>query len=161
MSYVLTVIHPPVAPAVYGKAEVSEARSLVQYAADLAGQMLIDGGVRTLPARFFANHLANEPFGMPYVHDDTGLAFRIDPADNAPHPCPCCSRAVFPGDHADAHMDDAYCTGCFTWNRGDVQCLPANTAHTEYPEGTISPERWEKLLDRVDAQLADDDLKEP
>ena len=130
MSYVLSIVHPPENGATFGKAEVTEVVTHVQYAADLAGQMLIDGGENTLPARFFANHLANEVHSMPYAYPGTGLTFRIDPADNAPHPCPCCGRLVLPDAHGQARHEDAYCLGCYTWARGDEGCLPRNTAHS-------------------------------
>lgn len=129
MSYVLSVIHPPVDGAAFGVSSVLEGVSMRQYAADGAGAALIELGVRTLEAREFANMLARELLGTECMHGGTGLTFRIDDASSPPNVCPCCSRLVKPGDHADAGMEDAYCLGCFTWNRGDVQCLPANTAH--------------------------------
>jgi hypothetical protein len=165
VSYVLSVIHPPEAPAAYGKAEVFEpvAVRIMGY-----GRVLrIAASYGLLPTHeasdMLTEVLSSMRPGEEWVHDPTGLTFRIDPADNAPHPCPCgedednpCGRLVLPTDHAYADQDDAYCGGCFTWNRGAVACLPANTAHTEEPT-TISDERWEKLLDRVEDQLDADE----
>ncbi len=63
------------------------------------------------------------------MHTQSGLIFRTDPAESAPHPCPCCLRLVLPTDHEQASLEDAYCLGCFTWDRNTAQCLPANSAH--------------------------------
>jgi len=83
MSYVLSVIHPPIAPAAFGKADVSEEVIEVQHAADIAGDSLIGKGVPTLAARSFANDLAQAGPGVPRTHEPTGLTFRIDPANTA------------------------------------------------------------------------------
>lgn len=137
MSYVLTIVHPPVAPAAFGKSLVSAARPSQLFAAELAvHQLTLEGVDRGEASRFAASiWSASEEIGKEVRHEPTGLTFRIDPADNAPHSCPCdgCGRLVLPTDHRDAGMEDAYCLGCFTWNRDDIQCLPANTAHTEEP----------------------------
>lgn len=82
-------------------------------------------------ARQFALSLAREPLGTELTHTPSGVTFRIDDADTPPNVCPCCSALVRPGDHAEAGMEDAYCLGCFTWQRDVPQCLPANTAHPE------------------------------
>jgi len=133
VSYVLSVIMPPVAPAAFGQAIVTEPVIGEQYAADAAGDVLIDMGVRTLEARTFGIYLAGADVGTNVTHRPSALVFRIDPADQAPHPCPCCGRLVLPEDHADAHLDDAYCLGCFTWDRNVPACQPGLTAHTEEP----------------------------
>lgn len=133
MSYVLSVIHPPVAPAAFGQATITEEVISADHAADVAGDVLIRMEVPTMAARRFGTELAQLGTGTAKQHPGTGVSFRIDPADEAPHPCPCCGRLVLPTDHADAAMEDAYCTGCFTWERNVPQCLPANTAHTEEP----------------------------
>lgn len=133
MSYVLSVIHPPVAPAAYGKAVVLEPaptkealQSRVEYV--LVSEAAMDKGIAMA-------HGLTVLSGDPGWETTTGSGFilRYDDADSAPHPCPCCGRLVLPTDHADAGMEDAYCLGCFTWSRDNIQCLPANTAHTEEP----------------------------
>jgi hypothetical protein len=77
----------------------------------------------------YAGQIREKDLGKEVVEASTGLRFRIDPADNAPHPCPCCARLVLPTDHAHAHADDAYCLGCYTWEGSMPDCAPANTAH--------------------------------
>lgn len=135
MSCVLSIIHPPVAPAKYGKATVSVPAPSHAFVVEWAVAPLVKAGVPYSEATLFAAEIwrgAEHPESVT-VHEPTGIAFQIHDAVNAPHPCPCCGRLVEVGDHADAHMEDAYCTGCFTWNRDDNQCLPTNTAHTEEP----------------------------
>ena len=141
MSYVLSVIHPPVAPAAFGKAVTPEQDPFSSLGS--AVKLLVwlfsteAPGTTTLgDAKAIGRELLDAP-GREYRHAESGLTFRIDPADNAPHACPCnkgddnpCGRLVLPTDHADAHMEDAYCLGCFTWSRDVAACLPANTAHT-------------------------------
>jgi hypothetical protein len=73
--------------------------------------------------------VARKDTGTEWCHAVTGIIFRVDHADRAPNACPCCGRLVLPGDHALAGSDDAYCTGCYTWERGSDPCLPENTAH--------------------------------
>lgn len=134
MSYVLSVIHPPVAPAAYGKAEVFAKPLPLQSAASNATLFLLNQrGTSNSECVEFGKLLLRADTGAGAAHRPSGFIFRIDPADNAPHPCPCCGRLVLPTDHADAGMEDAYCLGCFTWSRDKIQCLPANTAHTEEP----------------------------
>lgn len=135
MSYVLSVIHPPVAPAAHGKAVIMQEEVIeIQHAGDAAGDVLIRMDVPVMVARMFGNHLARIGTGVTETHQLSGFAFRVDPADNAPHPCPCCERLVLPEDHAYAGHDDALCTGCFSWGPPQIpQCHPANTAHTEEP----------------------------
>lgn len=132
MSYVLSVIRPPVEPAAFGQADVSDPVALVQHAADIAGDSLIGEGVGTLEARDFGNALAHELVGTERTHTGTGVTFRIDPADNPPNVCPCCGRLSRPGEHAFAGLEDALCLGCYTYS-GVTQCLPTNSAHTEEP----------------------------
>lgn len=142
MSYVLTVIRPALKPAAYGRAEVSVPQPSHALAVEFAVRPLMDAGLPYPEATGFASQiwLGSEHPGAVVTHEATGLSFRIDPADNAPHPCPCgsdeddpCARLVLPNDHAFAFAPDAYCRGCFTWNRGDVPCLPANSGHTKEP----------------------------
>lgn len=135
--YVLTVIHPPTGGAAYGKAvtldPVSTRTALMRRVEYV---LTTEAGADKSDALSFALTVNSVDPGWETTHG-SGLAFRFDPADNAPHPCPCggedgedsCGRLVLPTDHAYAYIEDAYCTGCFTWKRGDVQCLPANTAH--------------------------------
>jgi hypothetical protein len=132
MSYVLSVIHPPVAPATFGRAVVSVPVLSHALAAEFAVKPLMDAGLTYDEATHFASTvwLDSEHPGAVLTHEATGLSFRIDPTDNAPHPCPCCGRLVVPSDHAYAHDPDAYCLGCYTWDRNTEGCLPANTAHT-------------------------------
>jgi hypothetical protein len=133
VSYVLSVIQPPVAPAAFGQATVSEPVIGEQHAADAAGDVLIDMGVRTLEARSFSIALAHELTGTLRTHTGTAVSFRIDSASTPPNVCPCCGRLVAPEDAMFAGEDDTLCDGCYTWHRTTPQCLPANTAHTEEP----------------------------
>lgn len=133
MSYVLTVIHPPADGAAFGKAEQLEpVRYHARAAKTQAVHALFTHGVSKDNAKAFGYSLWMTDEGTPLRHGGTGLTFRIDPANNAPHPCPCdgCGRLVLPTDHAQAHHEDAYCLGCFAWSHSDVGCLPANTAHS-------------------------------
>lgn len=142
MGYVLSVIHPPVAPAAFGKAVVSPGMPSHAFAVEYAVQPLMGAGLSYDEATRFAGEvwLGAETTGQVIRHEPTGIEFRIDPADQAPHPCPCgedddnpCRRLVLPTDHAYAHDEDAYCLGCYTWSRDVKQCLPVNTGHTEAP----------------------------
>lgn len=133
MSYVLSVIHPPVAPAAFGKATLTEAVSEVQHAGDVAGDILIRMDVPVMAARQFGNDLARLGTAVIKTHEPSGFGFRIDPADTPPNACPCCGRLVAPEDAMFAGEDDTLCDGCYTWARTTPQCLPANTAHTEEP----------------------------
>jgi hypothetical protein len=133
VNYVLSIVRPAVAPAAFGKSEVMEPVILIQFAADMAGDFLIRNGEPTIAARTFANSLAHSATGTQVQHKPTGLTFRIDPEDRTPNVCPCCGRLVKWGDHAFAGSDDAYCLGCYTWDRNADPCLPENTAHTEEP----------------------------
>jgi hypothetical protein len=133
MNFVLSIVRSPEEGAGFGKSLVYEAVNSEQAAADKGADLLILKGVRTLEARSFATALAHELLGTERVHAGTGLIFRIDPEDQAPNVCPCCGRLVKWGDHAFAGSDDAYCLGCYTWDRNAGPCLPENTAHTEEP----------------------------
>lgn len=141
MKYVLSTVHPPEAPAAYGKAVVLDPvgtkealQSRIEYV------LTTEAGADKSEAMSFGLTVITADPGWEFTHS-SGMVFRFDPADNAPHPCPCgvddggtnvCGRLVLPSDHAYAHDESSYCTGCFTWNSGP-QCLPANTAHTEEP----------------------------
>ena len=127
MSYVL----PPANGATFGKAEVCEMVSEKQQAADVAGNLLILRDVPTLAARRFCNdNLAHADTGTDVKHAATGITFRIDHVDRAPNACPCCGRLVKWPDNPFAGSDDAYCDGCYTWDRNTPQCLPENSCHT-------------------------------
>lgn len=133
MSYVLSVIRPPVAPAAFGEATVTEEVIEVQHAGDVAGDILIRMDVPVMAARRFGNDLAQLGTAVVKVHEASGWGFRIDPADTPPNSCPCCGRLVAPEDAMFAGEDDTLCDGCYTWHRTTPQCLPTNTAHTEEP----------------------------
>lgn len=134
--YVLTVIHPPEGGAAYGKAEVRAPITNVVDTSHAAFRVMVGRarpGMAWGQADQYRAILVSAAIrdGHGEVTVPSGFTFRIDPADNPPHPCPCdgCGRLVLPTDHAYADAEDAYCLGCFTWNRGDVQCLPESTAH--------------------------------
>jgi hypothetical protein len=137
MNYVLSVIHPPVPPAAYGRAvtPAQDPFTSLGSAVKLVVWVLSTErpGTATLgDAKVIGRELMDAP-GREFRHAESGLTFRIDPADDAPHPCPCCERLVLPGDHALAHHEDALCEGCYTWARGVTACQPGRTAHTEEP----------------------------
>lgn len=131
MDYVLTVIHPPVNGAAFGKAVTLDPVRYHATAAKRQARYVLEteGGTTREESGEFGVKLVRAENGRLITHEWSGLAFRIDRADNAPHPCPCCGRLVEPGDHAYAHDEDAYCLGCFTWSRNVEACLPENTAH--------------------------------
>lgn len=142
MTYILSAVWTPRGKAKYGKALVppqdpfktaGSATQLLfwifsQYASNTATQG---------EAKEIGRGLIDAP-GREIRHVPSGLTFRIDPVDAAPHPCPCdddtgnpCERLVLPDDHANADAEDALCLGCFTWRRGMVACLPENSAHAK------------------------------
>ena len=130
--YVLSITHPPENGAAFGKAVVSRAMASHAFAVEYAVQPLMVAGLPYSEATLFASEVwaqSEEP-GAVVTHKPTGITFRIDPADNVPHPCPCCDRLVLPTDHLYAYAEDAYCLGCFTWSRNVEACLPENTAHS-------------------------------
>lgn len=133
MSYVLAIVMPPVAPAAFGQATITEEVISADHAADVAGDVLIRMEVPTMTARRFGTELAQLGTGTTKQHPGTGVSFRIDPASTPPNVCPCCGRLVAPEDAMFAGEDDTLCDGCYTWHRTTPQCLPANTAHTEEP----------------------------
>lgn len=129
--FVLSYVLPPVDGAAFGKAEVCAMVSEKQQAADVAGNLLILRGVYTLAARRFCNNnLMDADTGTDVKHNATGITFRIDPVDRSPNACPCCGRLVKWTDHTYAGSHDAYCLGCFTWDRNVPGCLPENSAHS-------------------------------
>lgn len=138
MSYTLTVIHPPISGAAYGKAlTLDPVDGLAAIHRRVSYILATDHFVPDAEASDFASTLTRNAVvppvrGTRLHHTQTGLVFVVDDAENAPHPCPCddCGREVRFIDHAYADAEDAYCTGCFTWNRDGVQCLPENTAHS-------------------------------
>ncbi|MFE0472630.1 hypothetical protein ACFW2V_13545 [Streptomyces sp. NPDC058947] len=134
--FVLTVIQPPEGVAKYGKATVfqpcPERKNLhtLAYRALRERNPHMDLGT----ASRYAEQIVRKPFGQEVVEASTGLLFRIDRAEEAPHPCPCedgCGRLVLPTDHLYADAEDAYCPGCFTWDRNVPACLPENSAHIQ------------------------------
>lgn len=133
MSFVLSVVMPPVAPAAFGQASITEVVTEKQHAVDVAGDILIRMDVPVMAARQFGIRLGDTDTSTDVLHETSGVVFRIDDAEFPPNVCPCCDRLVKPGDHAMARTDDAYCLGCFTWKRDMIACLPENTAHTEEP----------------------------
>lgn len=130
--FVLSAICPPEGEAGFGKAEVLEEDPFTSLGSEverLIGVFSRKFSTATFnESRDIARGLVDAP-GREIKHGDTGLTFRIDPTDKAPHACPCCGRLVLPEDHAYADAEDAYCTGCFTWDRKVEACLPENTAH--------------------------------
>jgi hypothetical protein len=132
MSYVLSVIYPPVAPAAFGKARCIGPMKNGDLGMGHAANILSALGVPDKEANVFVV-VFTRTLGVAATHEGTGLTFRLDKAADAPHPCPCCERLVLPEDHAYAYDEDAYCLGCFTWSRDKAQCLPVNTAHTKEP----------------------------
>jgi hypothetical protein len=151
--FVLSYVRPATDGAKYGKATVEEPVTRLQYALDKAGDVLIKAEVRTMAARLFGNALSTVPTGTEMTHDDTGIVFRIDPAEQPPNVCPCCGRLVKPGDHAFAGTEDAYCDGCYTWgDNAVIPCSPHHTAHAN--PWTTSPMDarfcMEVVIDQVD-----------
>lgn len=136
--WVLSVIQKPEGGAAYGKAETFHGHLNPLRASREAAEILIEAGVPGEDAdRFGAYDLwPAARKGISVTHDGTGLTFRIDEAENAPHSCPCedgCGRLVLPTDHPYADAEDAFCPGCFTWDRNTPACLPGNTAHAKRP----------------------------
>jgi hypothetical protein len=132
--FVLSVIQPPKGEAEYGKATVSEPHADRGKLFTLAYWAIRkrDGWLHPEVANRSAEPILSMAVGEEVVEAHTGLRFRIDSAENAPHPCPCedgCGRLVLPDQHAYADAEDAYCLGCFTWDRNTPACLPANSAH--------------------------------
>jgi hypothetical protein len=132
--FVLSIIQPPEGEAKYGKATVSEPlpRGRLFTLAYWALRNR-DGWMHPEVANRYAEQVMSKGLGKESVETGTGLHFRVDAVENAPHICPCeggCGRLVLPDDHAYADAEDAYCDGCFTWDRNTPACLPANSAHT-------------------------------
>lgn len=130
MSFVLSVTRAPVNGAAFSPSQTLGPMSLGAVAREAV--WLMGGSPFSIPAeeaKRFALSLTRKEHGTLWAHTPTGLIFRIDPATEAPHPCPCCTRLVLPTDHEQAGLEDAYCLGCFTWDRDVSACLPANSAH--------------------------------
>lgn len=128
--YVLSVIHPPEEGAAFGKAEVLDPVNSRDTVWRRVFHVLETDCDDLAIASAGADEVTSTHQGVEVRPSGTGIAFRIDPVDNAPHPCPCCDRLVLPTDHAYANAEDAYCLGCFTWSRNVEACLPENTAHS-------------------------------
>jgi len=130
--FVLSYVLPPTGGAKYGKAVVNEP----QPEAEVFDQVstIMTEHFSTMPAinlpGSLAYLIANTPTSTDIYDPVTGFTFRLDPEDRAPNVCPCCGRLVKFGDHAYAGSDDAYCLGCYTWDRNSDPCLPENTTHT-------------------------------
>lgn len=130
--YVLAVVRPPEGEAKFGKATVLEpmpdmGRIFTQIYWELRKR---DGGMHPEVANKHAQEITSQPTATDVVEASTGLTFRIEPEDRAPNICPCCTGLVKFGVHAFAGREDAYCTGCYTWDRSTPGCLPGNSAHT-------------------------------
>lgn len=137
--FILSVVRPAVGEAKFGKATVSgpfpRRADLRNFAFDVLREY--EQGSPAMPesqAWRYAEQISEKPLGVESVELRLGLHFRIDKAEDAPHPCPCCGRLVLPTDHAYAHDKNAYCLGCFTWNRSTPAGLPENTAHATREE---------------------------
>lgn len=129
--FVLSYVLPPAEGAAFGKATVLSPVRYTAHAAVAMSLVLQQRGQFThTQAKRLALSLGRAETGTEWTEPQTGITFRIDPADQAPHACPCCGRLVLPTDHAYAHDEDAYCLGCFTWDRNTPQCLPENSAHS-------------------------------
>lgn len=154
MTFILSIIEEPVGDAAFGRADVERlpldrhtARNRVYkhlYELDPNAPQTPDEGrvwKHDKTAWAFAERMLTAQPGEELTEPRTGLTFRLDDPENAPHACPCgrlrdqeegtnvrCGRLVLPGDHAYAEDPDAYCTGCWgdTINPG---CLPKGTAH--------------------------------
>lgn len=132
MGFVLSVIHLPEGEAKYGKVRVSPALPAWMTVRDAAFDVLCEqrgSGVSQDEAWLFAEQFMDK-VGVDLTEPKTGLVLRMDKEEDAPHPCPCCGRRVLPDDHADAGAEDAFCLGCFTWDRNVPACLAKNSAHT-------------------------------
>jgi hypothetical protein len=134
MHYVLSMVHPPENGAAFGKATVFEPTPLKETAAFEAARLLGDiVELDLVPLAVFSHQLKVKNTGTDILHEESGVTFRIDPADTPPNRCPCCGRLVKPEDSAFAGEDDTLCDGCYPWHRTTPQCLPENSAHTEEP----------------------------
>jgi hypothetical protein len=136
-TFVLSVIQRPEGQALYGKAKVfnapfMERRNLRTPAYRMLREHNPDMDLGE--ASRYAEQISRKECGFVVAEASTGLRFRVDQEEAAPHACPCCKRLVLPTDHAYADKDDAFCLGCFTWSRDIEQCLPENTAHAHKGE---------------------------
>lgn len=134
--FVLSYVLPPADGAAFGKATVfdplPERKNLhtLAYRALTRSNPHMDLGM----ASRYAEQIMRKDTGTECVEASTGITFRIDHEDRAPNACPCCGRLVKWGDHVFAGSDDAYCLGCYTWDRNTPQCLPENSAHSANEE---------------------------
>lgn len=129
--FVLSYVLPPAEGAAFGKATVLSPVRYTAHAAVAMSLVLQQRGQFThTQAKRLALSLGRAETGTEWTEPQTGITFRIDPEDRTPNACPCCGRLVKWGDHAFAGSDDAYCLGCFTWDRNTPQCLPENSAHS-------------------------------
>lgn len=130
--FVLSIVSPAEGDAKYGKAWISrplEVKSDLRTPAHTAlrrrnPHMTIDEA-----SRYAGQIVAKDP-GAVSVESSTGLLFRIDTEENAPHLCPCCGRLVLRDDHRYADTENAHCLGCFTWEVDAPPHLPENSAHS-------------------------------
>ncbi len=135
MSYVVSLVHPPVGGAAFGKSAVDYVPTLGLVATATYRLITRESPFVSLSdARTLAQITAQVDLSTDIEHV-SGLTVRCDPQDEAPHPCWCCERLVLPTDHALAGEEDALCTGCYTWARGEDQCLHEHSAHASGEEG--------------------------
>lgn len=134
--FVLSVVTPPEGAAKYGKATVSnpfperdQLHTVAYWAMRKRAPWMHPDEISR-----YAGQVTTKVVGAETVEASTGLRFRVDTAEDAPHPCSCCQRLVLPTVHALAHADDAVCTGCFTWDRNIPACLPESSAHAQEGE---------------------------
>lgn len=126
--FVLTYVLPPVSGAAFGKAAVSDPLT----SREVLFNLVLDTIPETDPEetrRWFQRSLWQREWGELVTHKDSGVQFMITTPDRAGNACGCCGRLVKWSDHPLAGSEDAYCDGCYTWDRDSEPCLPENTAH--------------------------------
>lgn len=128
--FVLSYVLPPTEGAAFGKAKVFAGIATKRQAIDRIVNMLESSGVHQDRAQRFGFEMERLDTGSFLALESDGRTFCIDHEDRAPNACPCCGRLVKWGDHAFAGSPDAYCLGCFTWDRNVPGCLPENSAHS-------------------------------
>jgi hypothetical protein len=145
MSFVLSAVRPPEGEAQYGKALVPEQDPFTVVGSAIRMVVWVfaqqSAPVTVGEAREIGRNLMDAP-GREIRHSGTGFTFRLHKVGKygeVPHPCPCdddgntCGRLVLPTDHALAADEDAYCLGCYPWDRNIPACLPKSTGHATNP----------------------------
>lgn len=138
MQYALSIVEPPQGAAGYGKVKVIG--PIPEHAVFRRIYWALrerDAALHPDVANKFASEITRKEIGTGTTEPSTGLSVylhKVTENDEPPHPCPCCGRLVLPDAHAYAGSEDAYCTGCFTWDRNVPACLPKNTAHATREE---------------------------